>query len=117
MILFEKGRYVRRICLFRTYLFTKSELRYDRTVTLNVFSLQIGEEVTAASDHLEQSAITVLILRMLFKVLIEMVDAVGQKSYLDLRGTGIRFGEARELDDFLLVLKHFSSPFFIIRRD
>ena len=97
---------------FCTLLLTKSELRDDSTVTLDVFSLQISEKVAAATYHLEQTAVAVLILRMLLEVLIEVVDAVCQKSYLYLRGTCIGFRESGGLDDFLLVLKHVVSPFF-----
>lgn len=49
------------------------------TVTVDVLLLQIGQQVTAAADHLEQTTTAVVVVLVGLQVLSQVVDAYGQR--------------------------------------
>ena len=58
-------------------------------VALDVLLLQISQQVTALADHLQQTAVAVLVVFIGLQVLVQVVDARGEQRDLDLRRTGV----------------------------
>lgn len=75
-------------------LLTQTQLSDQGTVTVDVLLLQIGQQITAAADHLEQAAAAVVVMLVGLEVLGQVVDTSGQQSNLDLRRTGVTLVEA-----------------------
>ena len=72
-------------------LFSQSELVYDCTVALDVYLLQVVEQVSSVTDHLLQTAAAVEVLLVSLEVHGQVVDTGGQDCDLNLRRTGISF--------------------------
>ena len=66
-------------------------------------------EAAALADHQKQTATAVVILLVELEVLVQVVDALGQQSDLNLRGTGVTFVTGISLDDFGLFHGRFAS--------
>ena len=98
-----------RICC----LLTDAEFGDDRTVPLDIGFLQIVEQAAAMTDHLQKTAAAVMILRVLFEMLVEGVDPVGQDRDLDLGRSGVALMDGILFDDvrlFFLEKSHGFSP-------
>lgn len=83
-------------------LLTDAELFDDSTVSFNIVLLKIGQKVSSVTYHLEKAAVRVAVLRISLEVDVELVDAVGEKSYLHLRRTGVALVNGIIADDLLL---------------
>ena len=68
---------------------TKTELRDQRPVPLDVVSSEVVEQPTAPTHEHEQSPTRVMVLLVDLQVLGEMRDAIGEQRDLDLGRTGI----------------------------
>ena len=68
-------------------LLAQTQLSDQGAVTIDVLLLQIGQQVTAAADHLEQSATAVVIVLVGLEMLGQMVDASSQQCDLNLGRT------------------------------
>ena len=104
--------------LFKKCLLAQAELSDDGAVTLDVLLLEIGKEVTTATDHLQEATTAVVVLLVGLEVLVEVVDAVGEQCDLYLGRTGVGLVEAMGFDYFVLCFKHvfgFLSPYVICR--
>ena len=88
---------------FRIFLLTDTQLSDQGTVTVDVLLLQIGQQVTAAADHLEQTTAAVVVVLIGLQVLGQVVDAGSQQSDLNLRRTGVTLVDGCLSDDGLLV--------------
>ena len=94
-------------------LFSQSELVYDCTVALDVYLLQVVEQVSSVTDHLLQTAAAVEVLLVGLQVCGQVVDAGGQNSDLNLGRTGVSLMgcvllNQRELFVFLHGIFHLS---------
>src|SRR5699024_1731460 len=76
-------------CPFCQGLLAQTQFSDQSAVTVDVLLLQIGKQVAAAADHLEQAAAAVVVVLVALQVLGQVVDARGQQRDLDLRGTGV----------------------------
>ena len=74
---------VRVLCV--RILLTKSELRDQCTVSLDVILLEILEQASSLTDHLQKSSSGVVILRILLQVLCKLSDSLGKNRDLNLR--------------------------------
>ena len=83
-------------------LLAQTQLGDEGTVTVDVLLLQIGQQVAAAADHLEQAAAAVVIVLVGLEVLGQVIDASGQQSDLNLGRTGVTLVQGGLLDDGLL---------------
>ena len=63
------------------------------------FALQVVQQLTALSNHLQKATTTVVVLLVGFEVLGERVDARGQDCDLDFRRTGVTFSSLVFADD------------------
>ena len=94
----------------RMRLLSDVQLRDDGTVTLDINLLQVVEQVSSVTNHLEQTSAAVVILVVGLQVLGQVVDTVGQKSDLNLRRTGVTLVDGIGLDNGLLfVFQHNGS--------
>ena len=91
-------------------LLTQTQLSDQGTVTVDVLLLQIGQQITAAADHLEQAAAAVVVMLVGLEVLGQVVDTSGQQSNLDLRRTGVTLVDGCLGDDGLLIDSGFLAP-------
>ena len=90
-------------CPFLRKLLTQTQLSDQGTVTVDVLLLQIGQQIAAAADHLEQAAAAVVVMLVGLKVLGQVIDTSGQQSNLDLRRTGVTLVDGCLSDDGLLI--------------
>ena len=74
----------------------------DSSVTFNVNFLEVVEQTTTLTDHLQQTTTGMVILLVGLEVLGEVADALRQQSNLNLGGTGIALVESVLSDDFIL---------------
>ena len=84
-------------------LLAQTQFSDQSTVTVDVLLLQIGQQVTAAADHLEQTTAAVVVVLIGLQVLGQVVDAGGEQRNLNLRGTGVTLMDGGFFDDGLLV--------------
>src|SRR5690606_15672934 len=82
---------------------TQAEFGDEGTIAIEVATLDVVEEPPPGTDHLEQSATRVMILRVRLEVVGERVDPRGEQGHLDLGRTGVGSVGAMLLDDGLLV--------------
>lgn len=80
---------------FRIFLLAPAQLGDQGAVALDVLLLQISQQVTALADHLQQTAVAVLVVFIGLQVLIQVVDARGEQRDLNLGGTRVRLVYAR----------------------
>ena len=66
----------------------------ERAITLQIFLRKIIEQTAAFSYHLEQSALPMMILRILLKMGCERIDVRGEDRDLYFRATRILGSEA-----------------------
>ena len=83
-------------------LLTQTQTLDGCTVTLDILLLQIVEQITAATNHLQQTAIRMVILLVILQMGIQVIDATGQNCDLHLRGTGVTLVGSIGSDDFRL---------------
>ena len=88
---------------FLRKLLTQTQLSDQGTVTVDVLLLQIGQQIAAAADHLEQAAAAVVVMLVGLEVLGQVVDTSGQQSNLNLRRTGVTLVDGCLSDDGLLI--------------
>jgi hypothetical protein len=71
-------------------------------VAIDIVTGEVVEEPSALAHHLEEAAARMMIVLMLCKVCPEVVDAGGQNSYLNFRGTCIALVRLKIGDKLLL---------------
>ena len=72
-----------------TELLTETELLYDSTVSVDVLLLELTEEVTSVTNHLEKTSSGVVILLVDLQMFGKVVDSLGENCDLNLRRTSI----------------------------
>ena len=72
-------------------LFSESELADDRTVTLDVYLLQIVEQASSLTDHLLKTAAAVEVLFVGFQVRGQVVDTGSQNGDLNFGRACVSF--------------------------
>ena len=75
----------------KTHLLAQSQLFDESAVTLNIFALEVVQQVAALADELEQATAGVEVLLVFLEVPGEAFNAGGKQSYLDFRGAGVAF--------------------------
>ena len=96
-------------------LFSQSELVYDGTVTLDVYLLEVVEQVSSVTDHLLQTAAAMEVLLVGLQVRGQVSDAGGQDSDLNLGRTRVSFVGSVLLDQRdLFVFLHGSFTFLFV---
>jgi hypothetical protein len=68
-------------------------------ITLDILLLQVVQKPATLADHLEQPATGMVVFLMGLEMLLQLLDALAQKSDLDLRGTGVLLMEPVVTDD------------------
>jgi hypothetical protein len=91
---------------FTLRLMAETQLFDERAVRRQIASLQIGQQPTTGSDHLEQSAAPVVILGVGPEVLGERIDSLREQSHLNLGRAGIGLVRLVLGDHRLLVETH-----------
>ena len=74
----------------------------DRPVPLDVVLLDVVEQVAAATDQHQQASPAVVVLLVHLEVLVEVVDALGEKRDLHLGGPGVGVVELVRADGGVL---------------
>jgi hypothetical protein len=69
---------------------TETKVRDELAVTLEIFPLEVVEQATAPSNHLQQALPAVMVLCVFPEVVGEVVDVLGENRHLNLRRTGVR---------------------------
>ena len=96
-------------------LLSQSELADDSTVTLDVYLLQVVEQVSSVTDHFLKTTAAVEVFLVCLEVGGQVVDAVGQNCDLNLGRTGVSLVSCVLLDESeLFVFLHGISPFLFI---
>ena len=83
-------------------LLAQTQLRNQRTITLDVDALEVLKHIAALTDHQQQTTVGVVILRVGLEVVVQVVDARGQQSDLHLGGAGVALVTGIFLDDCFL---------------
>ena len=96
-------------------LLSEPELVDDSTIAGDVLLLEVREKISSVTDHLQEPAAAVVILRVVLEVLVEGVDAAGEDCDLYLGRAGVVLTELVFCDNLLLefFLNHGFSPFNI----
>lgn len=84
-----------------TVLLTKAEFLNECAIPLNIGFLEIGEKVSSVADHLKKTAVGMVVMRVGFDMLVEVVDAGCQNGNLYLRRTGVALMGGIFFDDSL----------------
>ena len=94
-------------------LLTDTESFDNRTVSFDVVFKKIVKELSSLTDHLLHTSAGVVVLGVLFKVLGELSDSLGENSDLNLGRTGVALVNSIFLNEVLLyvLVKHDLSPF------
>ena len=87
----------------KTHLLAQSQLFDESAVTLNIFALEVVQQVAALADELEQATAGVEVLLVFLEVPGEAFNAGGKQSYLDFRGTGVAFMLGVSFDNSLFL--------------
>ena len=93
---------MRAPCPFLQKLLAQTQLSDQGTITVDVLLLQIGQQIAAAADHLEQAAAAVVVMLVGLEMLGQVVDACGEQRDLNLRRTGVALVQGGLSDDGLL---------------
>jgi len=72
-------------------LFADTESFDDSSVTLNIYSFEVVEQLTTFTYQTKQRTLGAVVVAVLFHVLGKVVDTVGKKCNLALRRTSIYF--------------------------
>src|SRR6185436_17607636 len=75
-------------------LVPESEVGDDLPITFEISPPQVVEESTPLTDHFEQPATAVVVLRVGAEVVGEIVDSFGEKGDLDFGRAGVSLGFA-----------------------
>ena len=96
-------------------LLSQTELFNNRTVAVDIFLLQISQQVAAMTNHLQHTSAGVEILLVYLQMLGKGFDSVGQNCNLHFRGSGVALMHLVLFDNFVLFFfsDHFSSPHII----
>ena len=78
----EKGRLLAPPALLEPELFAEAQTSNQSTITLNIYTSQVVEQVTALTYHLQQTTVGVMILLVGLQVLGQVTDTLGQYSNL-----------------------------------
>ena len=90
-------------------LLSDVELFDDRTVAVDVYFGQVVQQASSLTNQFQQTTSGVMVMFVLFQVLGQMVDSLGQDSDLYLGRTGIGLVQSVLSNDFLFsLLGHFS---------
>ena len=89
--------------LNREILFPEFEGRDERTVSARVFLFQIGEELPALADELNESTTSVVIFRVRLEVAGEVNDPSREKSDLNFGRPGVLRAFRKFRDHFSLL--------------
>ena len=106
-----------RCCSFRELL-SDAESFDDGTVTFDIVLEKVVEELSSLTDHLLHTSAGMVVLGVLFKVLGEFGNSLGENCDLNFGRTGVTLVNSKFLDDVLLVFlrDHCLSPFIKIFR-
>jgi hypothetical protein len=63
----------------------QAETRDEIAVAIDIFALEVVEELAALADHLQQASTGVVVVNMSLEVIGQILDAGRQQRYLDLR--------------------------------
>jgi hypothetical protein len=103
--------------MFERNLAAKTEALNQRTVARNVNVGQVPEETATLTNEKQESASRVVVVLVLFEVLGEVFDALGQKCNLNLRGSSVTGVSCVFIDDRLFDIcfeSHGRSPFVLL---
>ena len=78
-----------RIAAWQTNLLTQAEALDQRTIRINIGTLEIVQQFATAAHHTQQTAARVVILDVFFEVTSQVIDAGGQQGHLNFCRTGI----------------------------
>ena len=67
----------------------KLQFLCNRLIAGQVGLMEIIEQATALANHLQQAAAGTVVLDILLQMLGQMIDPLGQKGHLHVRGTGV----------------------------
>src|SRR5690349_8083521 len=101
-------------CDNATALFAQAQLLDQRSIAVGVARFQVIEELAAPRHHPQQAPPRMVILDVDSEVLVEPVDAGGEKRDLDLRRAGVPFRALIVGDDLRLFCDrdgHVDGPF------
>ena len=84
-------------------LSTQSESIDQRTITVDVYTLQIIEKTTTITNHEHHTTTRVVIMLMLLQVISKVSNTLAQQSNLDLWGTRVTLMCRVFVDDALLI--------------
>ena len=88
-------------------LLAQVQLLDDGTVACDIGLLEVTEEVTSVTNHLQHAAAAVMVLVVGLEVLGQSVDAMGKNRNLNLRGAGVALVRRVLLNNGLLfVFQH-----------
>ena len=82
-------------------LLAQAELFHDGTISFDIDLLQIAQQASSVTDHLQKTATAVVVLLVLFQMLVEMVDSPGEQSDLYLGRARVAFVNCVGFDDLL----------------
>ena len=71
------------------HLSSKTELSDQCSVSFDILFLQVFEQASSCTDHLQQPAAGMMVLLMRLQMLIQVIDARRQQCDLHFRRTGI----------------------------
>ena len=75
--------------LLKRNLAAQTKTLDERTVAVNVNTLEVSKETTTLTNHKKQATTAVVVVLVGLKVLGEVLDALAQNSNLNLRRTGV----------------------------
>lgn len=84
-------------------LLSETEFADKLSVLVDIFGFKIIEQALSSTDHFQKTATRMIVVGIFGKVRVEMIDALGQKSYLNFGGTGVVFADLVRFDDCFLV--------------
>ncbi len=85
-------------------LLTQSQFLDQCVVALDIFLLEIGEQIATLVDHHKQAATRMVIFVMTFEVFSQVADTLGEDRNLHFRTARIAFGLGVVLDNLLFLL-------------
>ena len=98
------------------HLSPQTELINELSIAVKILPLQIVEQTTSLAHDSHQSTTRMMILLVVLEVLGELVQALGQKTHLNLRRTGVRGMPLMGPDHALLNFRGTQMFFLSFRR-
>ena len=81
-------------------LLTQAQLGDNGAVTLDIGLLQVGQQVAAMTNHLQQTTTGMMVLLVNLQMFVQVVDSLGQYSDLYFGRTGVAFVGGMGQDNF-----------------